>query len=135
VRAGLDWNARLVESLSRSETSSPSSRHFLLLLFAGWVNRHQNQVIDCLMEENRVLRGQIGGRRLRLTDHERRRRAGVDPCSSPSSCRGPCDNAGIQFDSFFAPDEVAEIERRHGVHVKIKADSSCHVEHFEVRGR
>jgi hypothetical protein len=70
-----DWNASLVEPLGMSETSSPSSLHFLLLLFSGWVNRHQNQVIDYLMEENRVLRDQIGGRRLRLTDHERRRLA------------------------------------------------------------
>jgi putative transposase len=75
VLAGVDWNASLVEPLSMSETSSPSSLHFLLVLFSGWVNRHQNQVIDYLMEENRVLRDQIGGRRLRLTDHERRRLA------------------------------------------------------------
>jgi putative transposase len=46
-----------------------------LLLFSGWVNRHQNHVIDYLREENRILRGQLGGRRLRLTDKERRRLA------------------------------------------------------------
>ncbi|MFT5434667.1 MAG: ribonuclease G [Myxococcota bacterium] len=32
-------------------------------------------------------------------------------------------------------DQVAAIERRHGVQINIKADPSCHVEHFEVRGR
>mgnify|MGYP000212205848 CR=1 FL=1 len=29
---------------------------FLLLLLAGWVNRHQEAVIEYLKEENRVLR-------------------------------------------------------------------------------
>ena len=48
---------------------------FLLLLFSGWVSRHQREVIDYLMEENRVLREQLGGRRLRLNDDQRRRLA------------------------------------------------------------
>ena len=47
----------------------------LLQLFAGWVSRQQLDVIDCLQEENRVLRQQLGGRRLRLTDAQRRRLA------------------------------------------------------------
>jgi putative transposase len=42
---------------------------------AGWVNRGQQQVIEYLLEENRVLREQLGGRRLRLTDGQRRRLA------------------------------------------------------------
>jgi hypothetical protein len=29
---------------------------FLLLVFAGWVNRHQAEVVAYLQEENRVLR-------------------------------------------------------------------------------
>ena len=47
----------------------------LLQLFAGWVSRQQLDVIDYLQEENRVLREQLGGRRLRLTDAQRRRLA------------------------------------------------------------
>ncbi len=43
----------------------------LLLTFAGWVNRHQQHVIDYLMEENRVLREQLRGRRVRWTDDQR----------------------------------------------------------------
>ena len=39
---------------------------------AGWVNPGQQQVIEYLVEENRVLREQLGGRRLRLTDRQRR---------------------------------------------------------------
>ena len=48
---------------------------FLLLLFAGWVNRRQHAVIDYLREENRVLREQLGKGRLRFTDDQRRRLA------------------------------------------------------------
>ena len=47
----------------------------LLLMFAGWVNRHQLDVIEYLQEENRVLKERVGGRRLRFTDAERRRLA------------------------------------------------------------
>jgi hypothetical protein len=39
------------------------------------MNRRQLQVIDYLREENRVLREQLGDRRLRLNDHQRRRLA------------------------------------------------------------
>ncbi len=48
---------------------------FLLLVFAGWVNRRQLEVIDYLKEENRILREQLHGRRLRFTDEQRRRLA------------------------------------------------------------
>ena len=48
---------------------------FLLLLFAGWVNRRQHDVIEYLKEENKVLREQLGERQLRLTDNQRRRLA------------------------------------------------------------
>jgi uncharacterized protein YqfA (UPF0365 family) len=39
------------------------------------MNQRQLQVIDYLREENRVLREQLGDRRLRLDDHQRRRLA------------------------------------------------------------
>jgi transposase InsO family protein len=45
------------------------------LLFSGWINRHQQAVIDYLLEENRVLRAVNSSRRLRLTDDQRRRLA------------------------------------------------------------
>src|SRR3954453_3028630 len=48
---------------------------FVLLAVAGWMNQHQLQMIDYLREENRVLREQLGGRRLRLNDDQRRRLA------------------------------------------------------------
>jgi putative transposase len=49
--------------------------HMLIAMVAGWVQRHQQQVITYLQEENRILKAQLGGRRLRLTDTERRRLA------------------------------------------------------------
>jgi len=48
---------------------------FLLVLFAGWIHREQAQVVDYLTEENRVLREQLGDKRLCLTDDQRRRLA------------------------------------------------------------
>src|SRR3981189_3406446 len=47
----------------------------LLVIFAGWVNRRQLNVIEYLQEENRVLKERLGGRRVRFTDVERRRLA------------------------------------------------------------
>jgi transposase InsO family protein len=48
---------------------------FLILLVSGWVNRRQQDAIEYLKAENRVLREQLGGRRLRLTNDQRRRLA------------------------------------------------------------
>src|SRR5262249_47419958 len=48
---------------------------FLLISVAGWMNQQQQFAIDYLREENRVLKEQLGGRRLRLNDDQRRRLA------------------------------------------------------------
>ncbi len=48
---------------------------FMLVGLAGWINDHQRDVIDYLQEENRVLRDQLGDKRLRLSDDQRRRLA------------------------------------------------------------
>jgi putative transposase len=48
---------------------------FVLISIAGWMNQQQQQAIDYLREENRVLREQLGGRRIRFTDDQRRRLA------------------------------------------------------------
>ena len=47
----------------------------LLLTVSGWVTREQQRAIDYLREENRVLKEQLGSKRLRLTDDQRRRLA------------------------------------------------------------
>lgn len=41
----------------------------------GWLNRHQQAVIDYLVAENQLLKEQLGGRRLQLTENQRRRLA------------------------------------------------------------
>src|SRR5438874_1193734 len=48
---------------------------FLVTCVAGWMNQHQHNVINYLIEENRVLREQIGNRGLRFSDDQRRRLA------------------------------------------------------------
>ena len=53
----------------------PHPLQFLLLLFAGWVNRKQLDVIEYLKEENKILREQLGDKPIRLTDNQRRRLA------------------------------------------------------------
>lgn len=53
----------------------PPPLAFFILLVSGWVNRKQQTVIDYLLEENRVLLAERAGRRLRLTDDQRRRLA------------------------------------------------------------
>jgi hypothetical protein len=45
---------------------------FLVIALAGWMNQRQQDVIEYLREENRVLREQRGNRRLRFNDDQRR---------------------------------------------------------------
>jgi putative transposase len=49
----------------------------LIAMIAGWIQRHQQQVIAYLHEENRVRKAHLDGHRLRLTDTERRRLAAL----------------------------------------------------------
>jgi len=53
----------------------PQPLVFLLALYAGWVNRHQQRIVEYLIAENRILKRQFGKRRVRLTDDERMRLA------------------------------------------------------------
>ncbi len=48
---------------------------FLMLIFASWGNRHQQDLIEYLQEEKGALREQLGGKRLRFTDQQRHRLA------------------------------------------------------------
>ena len=45
----------------------------LLICLTGWCNRRQQDVIDYLQEENRVLREQLGGKGLRCNDDPHQR--------------------------------------------------------------
>jgi hypothetical protein len=68
-------NSRTVARYDRPMSADLFPLRLLLLTLAGWINRHQQQIIEYLMEENRVLKEQLKGRRLRLTDDQRRRLA------------------------------------------------------------
>ena len=47
----------------------------LFLTITGWLDRREREAVAYLIEENRLLRRQLGGRRVRLTDEDRRRLA------------------------------------------------------------
>jgi len=49
----------------------------LIAMIASWINRHQQQIIDYLLEENHTLHAKLGGKHLRFTDTERRRLAAL----------------------------------------------------------
>jgi len=92
VDQALEADAEAVLSKTRAPLDRPRRRAFsagydvrmlaeiypiqvLLLTVSGIVNRHQANVIAYLVEENRVLKEQMSGRSLRLTDGQRRRLA------------------------------------------------------------
>ena len=54
-----------------------SALRVLLLVVIGWLERRERDTIAYLIEENHLLRRQLGGRRLRLTDADRRRLAAL----------------------------------------------------------
>ncbi len=62
----------------------------LMLIFAGWVNCSQQDVIEYLQEENRVLREQLGGKRLLFTDAQRRRLAAKAKVIAAGGARKRC---------------------------------------------
>lgn len=47
----------------------------LVVILAGWVNRHQQQAIEYLRTENQVLKEKLGKKRILLNDDQRRRLA------------------------------------------------------------
>jgi len=53
----------------------PPILQVLAVVLTGWLNRHQQRVLEYLQKENRILKRQLQGRRLRLTDTERARLA------------------------------------------------------------
>lgn len=71
---------------------------FFLLIFAGWVNRHQQRVSEYLVEENRVLKEQMENRRVRLNDDQRRRLA--------AKAKGPGRQALDQIATIVTPDTL-----------------------------
>ena len=52
-----------------------STLQLWLATVAAWLDRREREALAYLIEENRLLRRQVGGRRLRFTDDDRRRLA------------------------------------------------------------
>jgi hypothetical protein len=63
-----------------------SAFQMLLLTVTSWLDQREREVLAYLIEENRVLRRQLGGRRLRLTDDDR---AEACRASLPGGPSGP----------------------------------------------
>ncbi len=61
---------------------------FLLVCLAGWLNQRERTINEYLRAENQILREQLGKKRPRLTDDQRRRLAalGKSSCSRASRC-------------------------------------------------
>jgi hypothetical protein len=55
--------------------SDPVALQLVLGVLTGWLDRQEREAIGYLIEENRLLRRQLGGRPLHLTDEDRRRLA------------------------------------------------------------
>jgi hypothetical protein len=63
---------------------------FLISILAGWLNRGQQDIIEYLQEENRVLREQLGAKRLLFTDRQRRRLAAKAKAIAAGEARLRC---------------------------------------------
>ena len=53
----------------------PAALQMVMGVLTGWLERREREAVAYLIEENRLLRRQLGTRRLRLTDDDRRRLA------------------------------------------------------------
>jgi putative transposase len=54
---------------------SMSALQMWFVVLIAWLDRQERKALAYLIEENRILRAQLGGRRVRLTDDDRRRLA------------------------------------------------------------
>jgi hypothetical protein len=68
----------------------PLPIQFLLFLLIGWVSRQQEEAIEYLKAENKALLEQLGGKRLRFTDAQRRL------CVLIIRSRAPCSSHRLQ---------------------------------------
>ena len=60
----------------------------LLMMLAGWINRRQQEAIEYLREENKILREKLGPKRILLNDSQRRRLAILGEESGGSTALG-----------------------------------------------
>src|ERR1700674_4603807 len=81
----------------------------LLMMLAGWVNRHQLRIIEYLKEENRVLKGTVRlTKRWLMIPNEP-----IEPLVSPSQI--PCrDHQSLHLALFSILPELPGCRRDHG---------------------
>ena len=76
----------------------------LLMMLAGWLNRKQQDVIEYLKEENKILRERLGTKRILLNDHQRMRLARLGKPLGRKVLVDAC--------SLFSPDTILGWHRR-----------------------
>ncbi len=69
------WRAEIGRSDGYAGRMRMAPWQLLAVIVAGWMSRQQQQVIEYLREENRVLREKLGKKRVLLHDDQRRRLA------------------------------------------------------------
>src|SRR6266849_6016076 len=84
--------------------SVPPLLSFLLMIAAGWVQRHQLIVIEFLQAENRLLKARLRGRRIRFTDPERALLA--------RKAKAVGRKALLELDTIVSPDTLLRWHRR-----------------------
>jgi len=75
----------------------------LILILAGWINRQEQDVIEYLRAENRVLREKLGKKRILLNDDQRRRLAVKGKLLGRKTLK--------QLGSIFTPDTILRWHR------------------------
>lgn len=85
-------------------SSVPPLLSFLLMVAAGWVNRHQLIVIEFLHEENRLLKSRLRGKRIRFNDAERALLA--------RKAKAVGRKALLELDTIVSPDTLMRWHRR-----------------------
>jgi len=76
---------------------------FFLVAIAGWMNRRQQEVIEYLREENRILREKLGRKRILLSLEQKRRLAAKGKAIGRELLR--------QFGTLFSPDTILKWHR------------------------
>src|SRR5258707_11537669 len=84
--------------------SVPPLLSFLLMIAAGWVQRHQLIVIEFLQAENRLLKARLRGRRIRFTNAERELLA--------RKAKAVGRKALLELDTLVSPDTLMRWHRR-----------------------
>ena len=84
--------------------SVPPLLSFLLMVAAGWVNRHQLIVIEFLQAENQLLKQRLRGKRIRFSDAERALLA--------RKAKAVGRKALLELDTLVSPDTLMRWHRR-----------------------